>query len=142
MPAASLIFHQMKSIRILLLTVGCLVSLRAADGKKESIIGIWRFVKFETTNKKFPTPTGDMEMEFREGGGYLMKYVAPKAGITNVQIVKGKFTQPATNRVDISVDGKTQERYKYQITGETIRMEHLDFPVVQTLKRADKFTLK
>ena len=132
----------MKSILILALAMSCLVSVRAADVKQGSIIGIWRFVKFETGDKKFLPPPGDMEMEFRQGGGYVMKSIAPKAGITNVQTLQGKFTLSGTNRVEISLDEKAKERCMYQITGDTIRMMHLDRPVVHTLKRIDKFTLQ
>jgi Lipocalin-like domain len=132
----------MKSILILVLAVGCLVSAGAADVKQGAIIGIWRFVKFESANKKIPTPTGDMEMEFRQGGGYVMKYIAPKAGVTNLQTMQGKFTLSGTNRVEISLDNKAKEQYSYQITGDTIRMANLKLPVVHTLKRIDKFTLK
>ncbi|MDB6121160.1 MAG: hypothetical protein JWQ71_153 [Pedosphaera sp.] len=127
---------------IVILTLGLLISTTAAERAKESIIGVWRFTKSESSDKKYKNPTGDMEMEFREGGKYVMKYVAPKAGVKQVQTVEAKFTLIAPDRVNVSLDGKTQEKYRYKFNGGLLQLEHTEFPVTNTFKRIDKFTLK
>jgi hypothetical protein len=125
-----------------LLTLALLVSATAAERAPETILGFWHLTKLESSDKRFKNVSGDMEMEFREGGKYVMKYVAPKAGVKQVQTVEAKFTLIAPDRVNVSLDGKIQEKYRYKFNSGFLQLERLDAPVTNTLKRIDKFLLK
>jgi hypothetical protein len=130
----------MKNLRILVLVLACAFGVGATTGPA-SIIGIWRAVKSENSDPASKQPTGDMEMQFTTNGIVTIKMREPANGDGTTQTMQGKFTLSAPDRITFILNGTTQERYRYVFVGTRLRMEHLDFPVTNTLERIDKFSL-
>ena len=130
----------MNRFKILAVALGCVVCLAAAKST-DTIIGFWRTVKSESSDSKYRNPTGELEMQFTDTGLVVVKMRDPANGAASTQTIEGKFTLTPPDRVSISLDGTTQERYRYLFRDGQLRMEHLDYPVTNTLKRLKSFSL-
>ena len=131
----------MKHIFIFALAIALIFSTTATERVTGTIIGFWRVTKSESSDKSYQNPSEQMEMEFHEGGTYFVKYLDPAGDIKQTQTFEGKFTLISPDRVNISIDGKTQEKYRYVLTEGQLRLEHLEYSVTNTLKRVTKFSL-
>jgi hypothetical protein len=133
---------KMKHNQILAIVIGCTLSLAAVNKEPDPIIGFWRAVKSESSDSKYQNPTGEMEMQFADGGAVTVKMRDPtNGGAAPTQTIEGKFTITPPDRVTITLDGTTQEHYRYLFKDGQLRMEHLDYPVTNTLKRLKAFSL-
>src|SRR5438094_357186 len=73
----------------------------------DSIIGFWRTVKSESSDKKDQNPTGELEMRFADTGVVTLKLRDPANGAATTQTIEGKFTLVSPDRVTITLDGRT-----------------------------------
>jgi hypothetical protein len=131
----------MNLLKIVVLALGCCGACLAATKSSESIIGIWRAVKAESSDPKYRNPTGELEMKFAEGGVVTLKMRGLEDGGPAARTMEGKFTLLPPDRVTITLDGSTQERYRYRFKDGQLRMEHMDFPITNTLNRLKEFSL-
>ena len=130
----------MNRFKILTVALTCAACLAAAKST-DSIIGFWRTVKSESSDKKDQNPTGELEMRFADTGVVTVRLRDPANGAATTQTIEGKFTLISPDRVTITLDGRTQERYRYRFKDGQLRMEHMDFPITNTLKRLERFSL-
>jgi hypothetical protein len=130
----------MKSFQMLILTLACFFCV-AATSVTNSVIGVWRSVKTESSDPAYQHPTGELEMQFTADGAITVKLRDPAHGAATTQTIEGKFTLIPPDRVTFTFNGTTQDRYRYSFVAGELRMEHLDFPVTNTLKRLEKFSL-
>lgn len=130
----------MNRFKILVILLSWAVACIAASKGSDSIIGIWRFIKSESSVPTYRNPTGELEMQFAEGGIITVKMRDLDNGGPITQTMKGKFTLAPPDQVTISLDGTTQERYRYRFKDGQLRMEHMDYPVTNSLKRLERFS--
>jgi hypothetical protein len=131
----------MTRIKILAVLLGCILSIAAAKDT-DTIIGFWRAVKSESSDSKYQNPSGEMEMQFAEGGVITVKMRdAVDSGAAATQTIVGKFKLTPPDRITITLIGTTEERYRYLFKDGQLRMEHQQYPVTNTLKRLKGFSL-
>src|SRR5262245_15140981 len=117
-----------------LIVVFAAVSL-AATNNDDSVIGYWRLTKSERNDPAHPNPRGELEMKFASGGSLIVKF-RDQVGATNgPRIAVGKFTLVPPDRLTMSLYSTNEEHYRYEFKDGQLRMEHLDYPVTNTLKR-------
>ena len=126
---------------VLFAVIACVSVSGRTPANHDSIIGVWRFVKSESSDKRYRAPSGELEMQFHDGGAAMIKLKDPSTGLREVQTLNGKFRLTPPDRVTITLNGETHERYRYRFEDGNLRMEHMDFPVTNILRRLKEFSL-
>jgi hypothetical protein len=117
------------------------VSLAAADAE-DSIIGYWHLVKSEHGNTDSgQKPSPELEMRFASSGLLLIKFRDQSAATNGTRMVAGQFKLVPPDRITLNLNSDAEEHYRYSVTAGQLRMEHLDQPVTNTLKRLKQFSL-
>jgi hypothetical protein len=129
-----------KIFRLAIAVLLAALSLAAADSQ-ESIIGYWQLIRSEKNDPNYHRPNGDVEMKFTSNGALIIKFRDPTAATNGTRMVVGKFTLVPPDRVTMSLEGQTEEHYRYLLKEGELRMEHLEQPITNTLKRLKEFSL-
>jgi hypothetical protein len=130
----------MRIFKLALAVLLAALSLAAADSD-QSIIGYWQLIRSERNDPNYHRPNGDVEMKFTDNGALIIKFRDPVAATNGIRMVVGKFTLVPPDRVTMSLDGQTEEHYRYLFKEGQLRMEHLDQPITNTLTRLKGFSL-
>ena len=109
--------------------------------RDNSIIGIWRDVNAESSDPRYNEPTGEVEIQFAADGVVTARFRDSTNVAAKVQTMVGKFTLIPPDQINLAFIGAAQDRYRCSFAGGDLRMEHLDYPITNTLKRVEKFSL-
>jgi len=112
----------------------------AATNSDESVLGYWRLIKSERNEPDHHNPSGELEMKFVSGGTLIVKFRDQSSATNSARIVVGKFSLVPPDRITMSLDNNAEEHYRYLLQDGQLRMEHLDHPVTNTLKRLKAFS--
>ena len=122
------------------LTVAFAALSLAATNSDDSIIGYWRLIKSEKNDPAYHSPGGELEMKFASGGSLIVKFRDQAGGTNAPRIAVGKFALAPPDRITMSLYSTNEEHYRYEFKDGQLRMEHLDYPVTNTLKRLKEFS--
>jgi hypothetical protein len=109
--------------------------------RDHSIIGIWRVVSQESGDPAYDKPTGELEMQFADGGVVTAKFRDSTNVAATVETMTGKYVLVPPDRLNVTFIGTTEDRYRYSFFVGGLQMEQLDYSITNTLRRLAKFSL-
>ncbi|MGA2245732.1 MAG: hypothetical protein ABSH48_12090 [Verrucomicrobiota bacterium] len=137
----------LKMRAMLNILIACFVSNSFASDTN-SIIGYWRTTKVEGIGMtKYITDTevmhfatnGVVSIRFRNSANSEPETVDAKFSVFPKDRLNIKFGD-ARNPSKLIMPTKLLTAYRYHLVGNELQMEHLQFPMTNTLERVDNFT--